>query len=444
MCLGRHTVSGLVAAGGRAFADWSADYRLFERERIDPARLFGSVRRSALAELAPDRPVVALMDDTLLRKAGRKAFGTAWRRDPLGPKFQTNLVWAQRFLQVSLALPEEAGCAAGRARSIPVAWVHCPTPAKPKRKAPPEEWAQHRRAAEEARLPKRGAEQLHILRAGLDADGAAARLLVASVDGGYTNKAVLADLPPRTVLVGRIRKDAKLHAPPSASPEVCRGRRRQYGDVLPTPEQARQSADVPWQTVRAFAAGKFHDFKVKIIGPVRWRAAGPRDLQLMIVSPLAYRLNSGSRTLYREPAYLICTDPAMDPQQILQAFLWRWEIEVNHREEKTLLGTGQAQVRKPQAVAAVPAFQVAAYACLLLAIHRAHGRPGSAALPQPKWQPPDKTARLSTQKAIALLRAQTWGAAITNFSGFAPALPLQHEAAEIHSSLAQALFLNSS
>jgi hypothetical protein len=32
-------------------------------------------------------------------------------------------------------------------------------------------------------------------------------------------------------------------------------------------------------------------------------------------------------------------------QYCRSAYLWRWEIEVNFREEKTLIGCGQSQVR---------------------------------------------------------------------------------------------------
>ena len=43
-------------------------------------------------------------------------------------------------------------------------------------------------------------------------------------------------------------------------------------------------------------------------------------------------------------------------------------LRVNFREEKTLLGAGQAQVRTPDSVAGAPALTVASYAMLLLAM----------------------------------------------------------------------------
>jgi hypothetical protein len=48
----------------------------------------------------------------------------------------------------------------------------------------------------------------------------------------------------------------------------------------------------------------------------------------------------------------------------LQAYFDRWQIEVNHREEKDSLGVGQAQVRSKHSVPRQPAFAVAAHSAL--------------------------------------------------------------------------------
>ncbi len=94
------------------------------------------------------------------------------------------------------------------------------------------------------------------------------------------------------------------------------------------------------------------------------------NLQLVVIRPLGYRLTKTSKILYREPAYLICTDNNLSIEKLLQDYLWRWEIEVNFREEKTLLGCGQAQVRNPESAESVPAFISAIYALLHLAAYR--------------------------------------------------------------------------
>src|SRR5260370_1056244 len=57
-CLGRRTLSGLLCASGQQFRDWSAAYRLFERERLDrealwrvPPRQVAETRSASGADL---------------------------------------------------------------------------------------------------------------------------------------------------------------------------------------------------------------------------------------------------------------------------------------------------------------------------------------------------------------------------------------------------------
>jgi hypothetical protein len=69
----------------------------------------------------------------------------------------------------------------------------------------------------------------------------------------------------------------------------------------------------------------------------------------------------------------LVTDPTADVVQVLQGYFYRWEIEADQKEEKDLLGVGQAQVWSKQAVARQPAFHVASYAMLLLAVIQCFG-----------------------------------------------------------------------
>lgn len=146
-CLGRRTISGLLCAAGQQYHDWSAAYRLFEKERVDSELLWACLRHQAFDQLAAHAPVVALMDDTLRRKRGAHISGTSWRRDPLGPAFADNFIWASRFLQISLALPEQSDGIPSPARAIPVDLQHAPSPRKPSKKAKPEAWELWRNAS---------------------------------------------------------------------------------------------------------------------------------------------------------------------------------------------------------------------------------------------------------------------------------------------------------
>jgi len=384
-CLGRRTVSGLLCAQGQQFRDWSAAYRLFEKERFDSMRLFDPVRKNLLDQLAQEAPVVAHLDDTHARKWGKKVSGAAWRRDPLGPKFQTQFLWGQRFLQVSMALPEgKTPCAS---RAIPVDFVHAPSAPKLSKKASDKEKQEWREQKKEKCLSRVALDRIVRLRKQLDEEPAGKdKPLVLSFDGGYTNVSIFAHLPQRVTAIGRVRKDARLHSPPPAAQAGARGRKRVYGAALPTPEQVRKNDARPWNEVAAWGAGKIHSFRVKTLDAVRWKGAGANNQRLLVIAPLAYRLSAKSAILYRQPAYVLCSDPQLPVEQILQYYIWRGEIEVNFRDEKTLLGMGDAQMRTEKSSARAPAFIVAAYAHLLLASHLTFGAHGACPLPKPKWQ----------------------------------------------------------
>lgn len=409
-------MSGLLCATGQQFVDWSAAYRLFEARRFDPEVLFAPVRAAVLSRLEHAMPVMASLDDTLVYKRGRKVAGASWRRDPLGPPFRPNFSWAQRFLQISLLLPAQG--APGPARAVPVDLVHAPTPKKPSPKDPPEVWEDYKQKQKQMRTSRVGSVRIAHLRAALDEDESSeARQLLVAVDGGYANQTFLRGLPPKTTVVARIRKDARLFGLPApAAPQ--RGRRRFYGERLPTPEELRHDESVPWMKVGAFAAGEVHTFEVKRLGPVRSTTTGEKDVQILIIRPLAYRPKKGARLLYRDPAYLLCTDPSLPLETLLQAYLWRWEIEVNFREEKTILGMGEAQVRTESAAALAPAFVAAAYGML----HAAAAKTDitESGLPLPKWRRSQPPSRASTAALINRLRADLWTQALgLNKTGFA-------------------------
>jgi hypothetical protein len=411
-------VTGLLTTCGQEFHDWSADYRLFSRHRLPTPSLFSVIRRAVLQRLPAHAPVSVAIDDTLLRKTGIRIAGVAWRRDPLGPHFQTNFVRAQRFLQLSADLPLPGG----HHRMIPISFRHAPTPLKLSPSASADEQATYRKTSLLTRLSFVASQQIASLRKALDAEpGGAQRPLHLFVDGGYTNTTVLKPLPANTVLVGRIRKDAKLYFLPSETKTPkTRGRPRHYGAPAPTPEQLRTDESVPWEIVRIFIAGVSHRMRVKVRQNLLWRTAGLlHTLQLVVIAPLGYRLRKGSKLLYRQPAFLICTDPRLDLLTLLQGYVHRWDIEVNFREEKTLLGVGQAQVRNSYSVADVPALQVASYAMLLLSMaHATEGSPDTDTIPLAKWDRSHTPPRPSTQKLISQLRGEVWGRALglTNFS----------------------------
>ena len=394
---GRHTITGMLSATGAQNVDWSAAYRLFQNNRFDRDKLFNV----ALEECVDKQiPLVCLLDDTLLRKSGRKVPGTSWKRDPLGPKFAANLIWGQRFFQMSAAVPTQGG----RCRAVPIDITHCPVPKKPGKLGTETQWEEYRRNQKMMRAPAVGSKRIGSLRKRLDAMKYSKKLYIVG-DGGYTNSTILKQLPDNTEYIGRLRKDAKLYSAPTNEQLKGRGRTRIYGDKLPSPEELRQNENIPWQEFKAATGDKEHTFCVKIIRNVRSKIAGKQNLTMMIIRPLRYRLSINSRLLYRNPAYIITTDNGINIQQMLQNYLWRWEIELNFKDQKSIMGIHEPHVRNKNSVANVPAFMTAVYSMLILAGNKIQAEI-SHKNKLPKWRSTKKQNRLSTTQMQNIFRQE--------------------------------------
>lgn len=409
LCSEEATLTNLICLNGRQQMDWTADYRLYSQDRVDENVLFDATLQELLKVLPPARPLVVALDDTLVRKTGVHIEGVSWRRDPLGPPFQTNLVRGQRFLQFSAAWPLEEGSA----RMVPILFHHAPTAKKPARNASDQDLAEYREARRQRCLNTYAFEDMNGLRDRCPRE----RHIVFCGDGSFTNAPILKKLPEGCSYIGRIRKDAKLHHlfnTRSSTPK--NGRPRRYGKEAPTPEQLRQDDEYPWQEISAFASGKVHTFRVKTLTQILWRKTGTqKTLRMVVVAPVGYRLRKGAKLLYRQPAYLICTDENLPLEELLQYYLWRWGIEVNFREEKTLLGAGEAHVRTASSNQHLPAVIVAAYSLLWVAALRMK-RKGfmPAIIRPPRWRKKikHKGTLPSTGDLLRTLRYEKWAASV--------------------------------
>lgn len=435
---GRHTITGLLRTQNRHQQDWTADYRFYARERFDEDAIFGLVRKTVEAHLDKPHPLVTAMDDSLLRKSGRKVHGVRYVRDPLSPPFHVNFVRGLRVLQISAALTDGNGAA----RMVPVDFQHAVLAPKPSRKASAEELKAYQQERAKRNINKVGLERLQHLRRQMDQSGSAARQLITTVDGRFTNSTVFKAVPERTTLIGRLRKDAVLHFLPQAQPE--KGRRRKYGPLAPTPEQLLQDETQPWQVASARACGQSHEFKIKRLEAVVMRMNGAAMVvQVIVIKPLGYRLRIGGKLLYRQPAFLVCTDPKLSVTELLQDFLWRWDIEVNFRDEKTILKIGQGQVRNEHSTQTAPALGVAAYSLLLLAAAQTYGKNG---IPdrhhQPKWYPRSKHQRATTNELINQLRIDLWASSLrpAHFSDFTTTPSADQKSSKSNLNPAAALF----
>ena len=184
----RHTLSQALAGTGLGEQDWNQFYRLFSKRRLDIEAFERALLQQLVQELPADAPVVLLIDDTQLRKSGKKIPGAKWLRDSLGPKFNVNLIWGQRFLQVSLAIPSSGG----GCRSYPITFLHCPMPEKPGRQASAAQQEEYKVRLSDMALPRVAAEKVQELVAQLPG-----RRVEIVGDGGYTNSTFVRNLPEK-------------------------------------------------------------------------------------------------------------------------------------------------------------------------------------------------------------------------------------------------------
>jgi hypothetical protein len=414
--------------------DWSADYRLYASQ-VDPHALFRPILDGILELLPPDDPLVVAVDDSLLPKTGSSIPGSGWHKDPLGPAFNINLVRGLRFVQLSAAVPDPAN--PKRARMIPIAFSIIPKLPKPPADASDEERRDYEKRQSQNSPAAHAVRLLRQLREHLDQmDTQNHRIIWVCGDGTYTTSTLIPKLPARTRYIGRTRGDTHLHAPADPPSAPRRGRPRSYGGKLPTPEQLRRDNTVPWQHLTIQKNGTATQLRYKHIAKAKWQKAGERkSLQVVVIAPMRFKRRKDRPWRYTKPTFILSTDPKLPVEQLIQAYFWRWDIEVNFRDEKQLFGAAHPQVRHPESVRCAPAVCVAAYAGLLLAALRVNGlNPARTTTRAPKWYPTKKRRRTTTADLRKQLQHELAARSLrfANFSDFASEAYTFQKPSKIH------------
>ena len=398
VCLGRRCLSRIIWTNGGQHRSWGAEYFLHSRCEWQPQELFRPILQRALV-YCPGRLVGVALDDTRLPKTGRCIQQAFYQRDPLSPPFHVNLMLGLRFLQASLLVPVHRMAQVG-ARGLPIRFEEVSRIKKPSRKAKPEAWQAYKEAVKQHNLSQSFVAMMGQLRKELDLAGGEKKILVLAGDGSFCNRTCFRALRDRTELISRTRKDAVLCR---RAPE---GGRRFYDTQKFTPEQVRQDQARPWKETKVFYGGKRRKVRYKEVAVVYWQGGARRcPLRLLVVAPTPYRKRKSRKLYYRLPAFLLTTDLKSPAKQLLQIYFDRWQIEVNHRDEKDTLGVGQAQLWNVKAVPKQPVLAVAAYSAMLLASLIAFGAErGEAYAALPKWR--RKAHRPSCLDLVTLLRKE--------------------------------------
>lgn len=394
---GRACITRMICFLGLEQKDWSAFYRLLARCQWLTQSLFQGIVQYAVPII--DEPYIAVaFDDTRLKKTGKKIKTASYHRDPLSPPFHLNFLYGLRFLQASLLIPLYLKTD-HPPRSVPILFQEVPPLKKPGKRATKEEVGEYKKKQKLHNLSVAFKKALADVRTSLDIAGAYDKPLIVSVDGSFCNQTCMKNLVERTCIVARARKDAKL----------CfrdKGPKKFYSDKKFTPEEIRKDKAIRWMKAKIYHGGAWRTIRYKEIKEVLWqKGTGKNPLRLIVLASTPYRLTKAGRVYYRQPAYLLCQASQISTKVLIQKYFDRWQIEVNHREEKDTLGIGQAQVWSEHSVARQPAFAVAAYSALLLAgVLCFEDKRGGYFETLPKWR--RNSRRPSCLDLVQLLRRE--------------------------------------
>ena len=160
-------------------------------------------------------------------------------------------------------------------------------------------------------------------------------------DAAYTNSSLIKGRPDNVTLIGRGRIDAALFAPPPRPRRGQKGRPRVRGKRLPSPQQQARSKRAKWKKVEVEVYGKTATVRVLVIDALWYVAAGSELMRLVLVRGFPG---------HDHDDVFVCTDTAMSPRQIIEAYSRSWSLEVTFHESKGKLGFEDPQNRTEHAV----------------------------------------------------------------------------------------------
>ena len=336
-----------------------------------------------VAAFAPDGPLVFGVDDTLERRRGKRIAAKGIYRDAARSSRShfakaSGLRWVCLMLLVPIPW-------AGRTWALPVL-----TALAPSERHDAERGRRHKTLTDWAR------QLLLVVRRWWPE-----RAIVAVADSSYAALAFLAACRgwrrPVTV-VARLRLDAALYAPAPPRRPRQTGRPRLKGHRLPTLAAVAADPDTAWApaTVAQWYGGGERSVEVASATAVWYHAGRPPV-------PLRWVLIRDPRGRFATQA-LLCTDPAVAPEQVLAWFVQRWQLEVTFEEARRHLGVETQRQWSDLAIRRTTPALLGLLSLVTLLAHRRMTTP-AAATRQTAWY---RKAQPTFADALALVRRELW------------------------------------
>jgi hypothetical protein len=261
-------------------------------------------------------PIILGLDDTIERRRGAKIKAKGIYRDPVRSSHShfvkaSGLRWLSLMLLVPIAW-------AKRVWALPFLTVLAPSEryyqGQARKHKKLTQWARQMVSQVRRWLPK--------------------RFLVVVADSSFAVIELLwqlRQLKNPICMITRFRLDAALYEPAKATPGKI-GRPRKKGKRLPTLETVAADKHTRWKRLKV---QEWYGEKQRVIEITSktavWYHTGQPPL------PLRWVLIRDPKQIFKTQA-LLCTDPHLSAEQILQWFIRRWQVEVTFHEVRTHLG----------------------------------------------------------------------------------------------------------
>jgi hypothetical protein len=264
-----------------------------------------------------DQSVVCVVDDTTTRRWGKRVYGKACHRDPVrSTRKKVVYCWGHKWVVLAVLVPMPF---TDRLWALPV----LPLLYRPEEQEAAEgkrhntciDWARKGSAFLLRKFPTR-----HFILIG---------------DGGYSSLVFAlwcSQLKDRITLVSRFYKDAALYAPPPCK-EGQRGRPPKKGERLLSPQEEANRTDAVWTSEE-----------------VAWYNQTTKEIQYIWKEALWYQRGhdpvpvrwvfvqyKDEKDKLKEECFF-STDIQMEPKQIVEHYVTRWNIETTFEEVRAHLG----------------------------------------------------------------------------------------------------------
>jgi hypothetical protein len=292
----------------------SSYHRVFSRRRCSLWRLGRALAGFILSRWVPTGAVPVVGDDTVAEHRGKKVYGKARHRDGVRSTHSyTAFRWGHKWvvLAVLVRFPFASRCWA-----LPVLL------------------ALYRSEEEDHRLGRRHKTPPELLQQLLAVlcRWFPRRHFVCAADGNFATHALARFAGRhrrRLTLVSRFYGAAALYAPPPPCKKRKKGRPRVKGAKQATPEQAVAQARRRQRLQVAWYGGGRRDIAV-VSGTGQWYRAGE---DLVAVRWVYVEDQTGTH----RPEYFFTTGVALKPQQVVEYYTARWNIETTFEEMRSYL-----------------------------------------------------------------------------------------------------------